>query len=109
MSLRAAAVQPHNRVFQAHVVDPVRKGADELYRIDILPEEVAAVEVEPEFRPAVERVERPLRRDEIERYFRGVHFLRALFAALTEHVEDRIPALDQQPEAEGSVPVQSVV
>ena len=55
----AAAVERDDRVLDVDVVDAVGEFADELDRVDALPDAVAGVEVEAELLAVAERVERP--------------------------------------------------
>src|SRR5690606_14586392 len=55
-----AAVELDDGVLHVDVVDAVAEAADELDRIDALPEQVARVEVEAELLAAAERLDRPL-------------------------------------------------
>ena len=62
-------------------------------------QQVARVEVEAELRPPLQRFQRALRSDDVERDLRRVHLQRELHAALLVDVDDRVPALGQQIEA----------
>ena len=95
----AAAVERDDRVLDVDVVDAVGELADELDRIDALPQQMARVEVEAELLAVAERVERPSGGDDVERDLGRMHFEREPHAALAEHVEDRIPALGELLEA----------
>ena len=95
----AAAVERHDRVLHVDVVDAVGECADELDRIDPLPDQVARVEVEAELLAVVQRLQRPLGRVQIEGDLRRMHLQGELHAALAEHVEDRVEPLGQQLEA----------
>ena len=60
------AVERPGRVLDVHVIDPIRESPDELDGVDHLPEEVARVEVEPELRAVVDRLQGPLGRVDIK-------------------------------------------
>src|SRR5580692_803865 len=94
-----AAVQRYAGVLHVHVVNAVRKEADEFGRIDPLPQQVAGVEVESEFLAAVERLDRALSRIDIECDLGRMNFQREFDPAFLKYVENRIPALGQQGEA----------
>ena len=95
----AAAVERHDRVLHVDVVDAVGERADELHRIDALPDQVAGVEVEAELLAVVQRLQGPLGRVQVEGDLGRVHLQGELHAALAEHVEDRVEPLGQQLEA----------
>ena len=69
-------------VLHVHVVDAVGEGADELDRVDALPEQVAGVEVEAELGPVVEGLEGRLGRVDVEGDLGGMDFQAELHAAL---------------------------
>ena len=92
----AAAVERHDRVLHVDVVDAVGERADELDRIDALPDQVARIEIEAELLAVVQRIERPLGRVQVEGDFRRMHLQGKLHAALAEHVENRVEPLGQQ-------------
>ena len=67
----AAAVERHDRVLDVHVIDAIGKRANELDRIDPLPQQMAGIEVEAELLAAIERLQRPLGRVDSRRRFRS--------------------------------------
>src|SRR6478736_3459541 len=81
------------------MVNAVRKFAEELDRVNALPEQMAGVEIEAELFAIVEGLERSPRGHQVERDLRRMHLERIPHAALAEHVEDRIPAIGELPEA----------
>ncbi len=93
------AVERPGRVLDVHVIDPIRESPDELDRVDHLPEQVAGVEVEPEFRPVVDRLQGSLGRVDIKGDLGRMNLERELDAAFLEDVEDRVPAVGEQLEA----------
>ena len=93
------AVERDQGVLHVDVVDPIGKRADELGRIDPLPDQVAGIEVEAELGAVVQRGQRPLGGVDVEGDFRGMDFQGELHVALGKHVEDRVEPLGQQLEA----------
>src|SRR3954468_20544089 len=89
---RAAAVQASQRVLDVHVGDVLAELLDEERRVQELRDHVAGVEVQTEARPAPDRVERALGRDEVVRDLGGVDLEREPHALLLEDVDDRVPA-----------------
>ena len=93
------AVELERGVFHVDVENAVGEAADELDRVDHLPNEVRRLEVEPERRMEVERFERELRGVDIERDFRRVDFEREFNSEFLIDVEDRGPAFFEEFEA----------
>ena len=93
------AVELERGVFHMDVENAIGEAADELDRVDHLPNEVRRVEVEPERRMEVERFERELRGVDIERDFRRVNFKRELDASRGTAVVFCHQCLDPQADA----------
>ncbi len=64
--------------------------------IHALPVQVTRIEVETELRPSSQGFDRPLRRVNVKCDLRGMDFVRELYTALGEHIQNRIPAFGQQ-------------
>ena len=92
----ALAIQPDDRVLHVDVENPVGEFANKPGGVHALPDQVAGIEIEAEFRPEIEGLQRPLRRVEIEGDLGRVHFEGEFHATLAEHVEDRVPTLGQE-------------
>src|SRR4029079_1063242 len=90
------AVQPHNRVLDVAVINPIRERADKFRWIYALPNQMARGEVEPKRLTEIESLERPLRRVDIKCKFRGMDFECKLHATPVENIEDGVPSLGQQ-------------
>ncbi len=95
----AATVELHDDVLHMHVIDAVVKRAQELDRVDALPQQVAGIEVETEFLAPLDGRQRALGGDQVEGDLGGMDFEGELHAALAEHVEDRMEPLGEQLEA----------
>ncbi len=94
-----ATVEGDDAVLHVDVEDPIGEPANELDRIDALPEQVAGVEIEAELLPIVQRFQGSLGRVEVEGDFRGVDLQGELHPAFAEHVQDGVEPLGQQLEA----------
>ena len=92
-----AAVEPLAGLLAVHVVDPVPEVGQERHRVQVLPDEVARVEVQPERRPVAHRLQRPPGGPEVVGDLAGVHLVREPHALGVEHVQDRVPAPRRSP------------
>ena len=93
------SVKLERRVLHVHVVDAVGKLGQEANGVDLLPVQVARVEIEAESFTAVYRFDGALGGDDIEGDLRRMHFKSKTHPALVEHVENRVPHLGEVLEA----------
>src|SRR4051794_6508355 len=91
----ASTVERHDGILDVNVVDAVREFANELHRINALPQQMARVEVEAEFLAVTDRIECPAGRRDVERDLGGVHLERESHPAFPKHVENRIPTIGE--------------
>src|SRR3954468_1721701 len=90
-----AAVELLHRLLAVHVVDPVAEVPEEADRVEVLPDEVAGVEVQPEGRPVPDRGHRGDGRPAVVRDLARGDLVREADPDLVEDVEDGIPAPDE--------------
>jgi hypothetical protein len=83
------------RVLAVHVVDPVAEVEQEPDRVQVLPDEVARVPVQPERLPVPDGLHRRDRRPVVVGDLAGVHLVREPHPDLVEHVQDRVPPVGE--------------
>src|SRR5690625_2102724 len=85
------------RVLAVHVVDPLTEVPQEAGRVEVLPDEVARVPVQPERRPVPNRVERLDRGPVVVGDLTGMDLVGKVHTLLVEHIHDRVPAIGEVP------------
>ncbi|CAM5247635.1 hypothetical protein SGRIM128S_08849 [Streptomyces griseomycini] len=86
-----APVQTPARLLAVHVVDPVPEVVEETDRVQVLPHEVRRVEVEPEGRPAVHRLQGTDGRPVVVGDLARMHLVGEPHPLGVEDVQDRVP------------------
>src|SRR5665647_2432613 len=86
---------PALRVLAVHVVDPVLEVPQEADRVEVLPDEVARVPVQPEGLAVPDGLEGAHRRPVVVGDLAGVHLMGEPDTDLVEDVQDRVPAVGE--------------
>jgi hypothetical protein len=90
------AVELGGGVLDVDVIDPIGEFAEEFDGIDALPDQVAGVEVESEFRAMADGFQGPFRGVDIEGDFGRVDFQRELDTGCLELIEDRMESIGKE-------------